>query len=248
MGYIPISISIIANKFSIIKYEGNVKVKNTMLDRLVGLLAPHHCYHCGQVGGVLCGNCKYDIVSEKRLVCIKCGRPTKQDNLCQFCPAPYQRAWFVTERTGVVSKIINDYKFNHVKEAHRSLAELLAETLPALPEETVIVPVPTVSSHIRERGYDHLLLIARRLAYLKKRPLQKVLMRVTKTKQRQAGARQRQKQASQAFMVFKKLDKDKIYLIIDDVKTTGATLDYATLALKKAGAKQIWVAVVACSK
>lgn len=219
-----------------------------MLDRLISLLAPHHCYQCGQVGSVLCDNCKYDIVSEKRLTCLRCGQPAEQGNLCQFCPAPYQRAWFVAERTGVLAKIINDYKFANLKEAYRPLAELLAETLPDLPEETVIVPIPTVPSHIRERGYDHLLLIAKQLARLKQRPLQQALVRVTKTKQRQAGAQQRQEQASQAFKVFKKLDKQKIYLVIDDVKTTGATLDYATLALKKAGARQVWVAVVACSK
>jgi ComF family protein len=141
--------------------------------------------------------------------------------------------------------LIGDFKFNRVKSAYKPLGDLLLNVLPQLPSNIVIVPVPTVSGHIRERGYDHIHLIASYVAKSRHVPYQRLIVRKSSTKQRQASAKQRDLQAKSAFVVNEKVDSEKIYLLIDDVVTTGATIKYAAKSLRDAGATQVWVAVVA---
>jgi predicted amidophosphoribosyltransferase len=115
-----------------------------------------------------------------------------------------------------------------------------------LPAETIIVPIPTIAAHVRQRGYDHIQLVARQFAKLRggmsfERPLE----RISTASQRGANKRQRFTQAESAFRVTTSLKADRPYLLIDDVVTTNATLRYAALALRDAGAQQVWVAVIA---
>ena len=158
---------------------------------------------------------------------------------------PYKRVWVVGERKGVLQRLIGLYKFERAKSAYKILGDLVLSSLPELPLNTVIVPVPTVSSHIRERGYDHMLLIAKYVA--KKRGLEckQLLLRKTNTKQRQTGAKKRLEQARQAFVAKTNIDQEVPYLLLDDVITTGATIKYASQALLDFGAKQVWVAAIA---
>lgn len=178
--------------------------------------------------------------------CIQCGRLIGGDNLCQTCRLPYQKAWCAAERAGVVERLIDAYKLDHVYAAHRPLAELLLERIGFLPPDTVIVPVPTIPAHIRQRGYDHTLLLARYIAKRRNVIISPALRRLNNAVQRQATKSQRIKQAKVAFAANPHdIDPGRPYLILDDVVTTGATLRYAALALHKAGARHIWAAAVA---
>lgn len=87
-------------------------------------------------------------------------------------------------------------------------------------------------------------LIARHFARQRNLPFVATLQRRTNTKQRAASARQRTTNAKEAFAVHKKPDPEKIYLLIDDVVTTGATIKYATKTLLDAGAMTVWVASI----
>lgn len=216
-----------------------------MLDMLMSLIAPHHCCGCDIVGTVLCESCKYNILDDPFVGCISCGAGLAgQSGICKRCTVPYSRGWCVADRRSTVQNLIGNYKFNNTRGAHIELAELLNDRLPMLPSNVVVVPVPTVSSHIRERGYDHMLLVAKRLARLRSLPLETALQRKTKTKQRDATARRRNKQAKDAFYCPKVLDSSRVYLVLDDVITTGATVKYASRALLDAGAKEVWVASI----
>ena len=104
------------------------------------------------------------------------------------------------------------------------LASLLHERLPELPANVIIVPIPTVSGHVRERGFDHMSLIARRFAKRRGLPVASVLRRITSTKQRDASRTKRIAQAKAAFECPRQLDSEKIYLLLDDVMTTGSTM------------------------
>ncbi|MCX6728152.1 MAG: hypothetical protein NTV39_00060 [Candidatus Saccharibacteria bacterium] len=158
---------------------------------------------------------------------------------------PYEKAWVVGERDGPLQRLVGLYKFERAKAAYKSLGDLLLDVLPELPTETVIVPIPTTTGRIRERGYDHMLLIARYVAQARGLKYQQLVRRQTNTKQRQATASKRDLQAKNAFFVSGKIDADTPFLIIDDVMTTGATIKYASLALCNAGAKHVWVAIIA---
>ena len=230
--------------YGIINKTNEQNVKNTMIDRLLSHLAPHLCYVCQKIGSVLCDNCKNDIVDASFSGCLGCRMPLLPTQTCLSCDLPYSLAWCVGERTAVLREVIDDYKFNYVFEAHKVLADLLAAAMPRLPSDCVVVPVPTISRHIRQRGYDHLLLIARHLARQKDVTLETLLQRNANTIQTGRTRHQRIAQAEAAFQV-RGICKDKTILLVDDVTTTGATLHAAATLLRNAGARQIWVAVLA---
>lgn len=216
-----------------------------MIDTLLGILAPHHCYGCDRIGTLLCVNCNYDIIMEPYDGCLACGRPAGMNGRCKRCRLPYQRAWCAAERSGVIERVINAYKFSRVKAAHVPLADLLHTVIGELPPDTRIVPIPTIPHHIRQRGYDHIKLIARRLARRRGLGVAPLLSRQTVSVQHEVGRAARLTQARQAFHVIGELDPAVPYLLVDDVVTTGATLRYAAEALHRAGAREIWVAAIA---
>lgn len=216
-----------------------------MIDTLLSLVAPHYCSGCGENGTLLCDNCKYDIVSESYNACVACGKAQAlTQGICTDCNVPYARGWCVADRRDQLERLINMYKFGNAKAAHKPLARLLHEYLPELPENVVIVPIPTVASHIRERGFDHMVLIAKHFAKYRRLPVASPLRRATSTKQRDASRTKRIAQAKAAFACPQQLDGEKIYLLLDDVMTTGSTMRYAAQKLRAAGAEQIWAATI----
>ena len=174
-----------------------------------------------------------------------CGKNAGKHGICRTCTVPYARAWCVGERSGVLRQVIDSYKFYNNYAAHQVLASLLSERIGKLPGDCIIVPIPTVPAHIRQRGYDHMLLVAKKLAKAQGLPFATPLFRETTTKQRGQDRNERQVQASRAFGVNGGLRKDAIYVLVDDVVTTGATLHFAAKALFDAGAETVWAAAIA---
>lgn len=216
-----------------------------MIDTVLSFLAPHRCSGCAISGTLLCDNCKYDIISEPFSACGACGKGiAKKNGVCGKCDVPYMQIWCVSDRRDQLQRLIDNYKFTNARAAYRPLADLLHERLPELPTNTIVVPVPTVNSHIRQRGYDHMLLVARRFARLRKLPIDTSLRRITNTKQRSASAKQRAANAKVAFACSKTLDADATYILIDDVVTTGSTVRYAAQVLLDAGAGTVRVASI----
>ncbi len=220
-----------------------LNVKSTMVDRLLSQLAPHYCCSCGEIGSLLCDSCEYDIVSEQFVGCLLCGRLTLSPGAC--CGSPIARTWCAGERSGGLEELINRFKFEYAKAAYIQLGDVLLSALPQLPAGTIIVPIPTVRSHIRQRGYDHTLLLAEYIARERCLTLSRALMRRMATIQRGADRKTRIKQAKEAFEVKLPLESGIPYLLIDDVVTTGSTLRYAAETLRSAGATVVWAAAVA---
>jgi len=151
----------------------------------------------------------------------------------------------VGEREGGLKNLIDKYKFERGYAAYKPLAELLVARIGTLPPDCTLVPIPTISKHIRVRGYDHALLLARQLGRLQGRPVRPLLRRKGSAVQHKATRRQRIIRAKNAFEVKFPLRADTTYVLIDDVYTTGATLEYAAETLLNAGARKVWAAVVA---
>ena len=172
-----------------------------------------------------------------------CGTLTT-GGICVKHRNPISAAWIAGERDDVLAHVIDVFKFERCKSAYRDLAEVLLETMPIVPADTVVTSVPTVRSHIRERGYDHALLIAKAVAKRRGLPYKRLLQRETSTRQRGASRKERFGQAKEAFTVLSVAIPPKI-LIIDDVVTTGATLHFAAKLLKDAGAETVFVAAIA---
>lgn len=224
---------------------GGQNVKNTMVDKMLEFVAPHLCSGCEKVGTLLCSHCKYDIIKNSFNTCILCGGQHMAEACCES-PHLYKNVWCVGPRVGALQRLIGGYKFQHMKSAARELASLLDARLPALSENTIIVPIPTAASHARERGYDHMLLIAQYLGQFRGLRVERRLLgrRETKT-QHHANRKDRIEQAASAFQLIGEVGRDIPYLVLDDVLTTGATITEAGRLLMHAGAQNLSLAIIA---
>ncbi len=216
-----------------------------MIESPLRVLAPHYCVSCGTIGQILCMYCKCNIESEQYEACLVCSGPVGGgEALCSHHILPYSRAWCVGERSAALRALLDQYKFERAKDTYHELAQLLDLSLPVLPEDVVVVPVPTIAPHIRRRGFDHTALVAKELAKRRGLIYQHAIERVTTTSQLGKGKRDRRKQAAQAFACVRPAQPGR-YLLIDDIFTTGATVEFAAQALRDAGATEVWLAIVA---
>jgi ComF family protein len=210
---------------------GGINVKNTIVERVLEYVAPHPCFGCGKVGTSLCQYCKYDIVNEPFVGCILCGKP-EMTGMCANHGVAIANTAVVGVRQGVLKELIDGLKFHYVMAAARSAAELLHETLPLYPAGTVIVPVPTLSSHVRQRGFDQVALIARHFAALRGMTVQPLLSRVNKATQHRLNRDARVREAKSAFSYNAyEISVHTPILLIDDIITTGATITQASNVL-----------------
>lgn len=215
-----------------------------MFDKLLNFTAPHYCYGCHNVGTLLCADCKYNIISEPYTACVNCRRPRNGATAtCKACSSAYSRNWVVGERSDVLKYLINGYKFDREKAAASILAALLDETLPQMPVGTIVTYAPTSNKHRRQRGYDHMRLVA--AAFAKRRNLQftTALHHISNSVQHGAKKSVRYKQAKEAYQP--KQVEGAIYLLLDDIFTTGATAEFASRALLKVGADEVWLGIIA---
>ncbi len=205
------------------------------------MLAPHSCRGCGRIGMVLCDRCKNYIISEHATY-----QPKFPSDFLASLDA--NAAIFVLgARTGLVGKMVHDLKYDSVRALARALAELLDATLPEFRGAVSIVPLPTSTKHIRARGLDHTLLIAKRLAKLRGYRVEKLLMRAKNTTQVGASAAERQAQAAQAYAVQSgaTVDDRTTYLLLDDVWTTGASMQAALNQFRTLRPKRVQLVLLA---
>ena len=223
-----------------------INVKNTIVKQLAEALSPHYCCSCGTIGSVLCESCKYDIVNEPKMVCFACKKPIcPPEAVCNSCILPYSYCWTLGERSDSLEQLINVSKYESCRQGCIVQAELIHTILPVLPDNTIITSIPTINRHIRERGYDHAAKIAKHLAKLRKVIYKTTLLRRESSVQQGASRSMRLKQAAKAYQVSQALDDEKVYLLVDDVVTTGASLKRASMILLEGGAKQVWVVATA---
>ena len=157
-------------------------------------------------------------------------------NECPHCHLPL--AYVVGHRDGLLEVLIHDYKYDSARALASSLADIMQCILPCnLPDNTVIVPLPTTTKHIRVRGMDHTYLIAKYLGKMKHFAVQSVLVRAKNTVQVGATRKERIKQAPLAYTIDTgiELDFEATYLLLDDVWTTGASMKSAIELLRGAG-------------
>jgi ComF family protein len=223
-----------------------VNVKNTIIEALLLKVAPHLCFGCGKIGTPLCHNCKYNIVSEPFLGCVLCGN-VSAEGICAQHDTPICKAWAVSKRLTVLKRVIDAYKFENVKAASQVLIDLMDDRLSLLPANTIIVPIPTASSHIRQRGYDHIDILARLLAKKRNMSIAYLLQRSSSATQHRLNKVERQHEAGNAFRVTEAtaIDPNTPFLILDDIITTGSTISSAAKVLADAGAKTVFVVALA---
>ena len=117
----------------------------------------------------------------------------------------------VGRREGILKKLVVEYKYQSRRGFARTLAELLAGAVPSevaerlVSEQALVVPLPTIDRHIRERGFDHTAKMAKEFTRMTGLTYAPLLKRVNKTVQVGSDERTRKKQASEAYEIVEKV-------------------------------------------
>lgn len=211
------------------------------LDNLIGLIAPHNCLGCGGLGSLLCGDCAKQLPSPVSR-CYRCHRVTENGRTCTRCRR-VSKLFSLNARTryeGTAEALVQKLKYGNAASAADDIARELAPLLPRA-SELLITHLPTATSRVRTRGYDQAELIAKSLSRRSGLPYASLLLRLGQAHQVGAGREERIKQAADIYRARStgRLAGASIVLV-DDVITTGASLEAAAKALKAAGAKRIY--------
>jgi ComF family protein len=228
-----------------ILYFMAVKI-TSLIEKMVGLVAPYSCFGCGSKDNILCFGCYASQVVRPESFCALCGGPSRDWQLCNACRlrSGLEHVWVGAEHAGLVQKVVQVYKFERARVAYVPLARLLIDSLPY--GDWHLVPIPTASNHVRQRGYDQTLLLAEQVADIRQLPLLRPLRRVSNVRQVGANRAERLAQAEGVFQIVPRAEvKGKNIVLIDDVCTTGATLSAAARELRRAGASEVHAVVCA---
>jgi len=200
------------------------------------------------LGDVLCGCCKNDILMDYVNRCPKCLREI--NGKCDKCKLPFLLSYMVGFRGDIVGQMVQEFKFFGIRSYGDKIAETINEVVPKIEGEIVLVPLPTISKHIRERGVDHTLYMAKKLAKHRGWKVEQVLVRNKNAVQIGSDAVTRKIQAGEAYKMSPKckIRKDVTYILIDDVWTTGASMLEAEKILHSEGVENVGCIVVVSAK
>ena len=253
-----------------IKSKQLYRVKITIEKFILDMVLPNRCVRCQREGGIFCDRCK------KYISIINPGYVMEDMyGFEKLLVAGLKEGWFERMVRDFKYKGRRDYGeflaeklgeviFGEIKrmrfgdELSNKSGEVTCGVLRKVETEIkeirqiVLVPLPTIRKHIRERGFDHTLRICFELEnFLKKRlddfgisvEYQSLLVRKNKTVQVGKEKKERVKQAEKAYGIREgiKIENKTLYILVDDVTTTGASLVAAKKILQ---ADQVWAAVL----
>ena len=219
---------------------------------------PSECGICGRWPSQrVCGDCATRWAGEL-LRCRRCALPlaggATECGACLRSPPAFDAAWAAVDYGYPWSLLLAQLKFQQDPGAALALAQLLARVpgvAAALASARCLVPVPLSDERLRERGFNQAALLAAALARLRQAPgcANQLLVRTRHTPAQSGLQRaQRLRNLRAAFEVppqqAARIAGQRVVLV-DDIMTTGATLDAAAQALRVAGATHICAMVVA---
>jgi len=237
-------------------------MKNNLLD----ILLPPSCLGCKSEGYFICNNCRGNIEEYNYFVCPLCKKRDVDGHLDKICrdksgltrylgaPLPY--------RNETVRKLIHAFKYSYAKDIAAPLSNILIEFLDKnkfleliakYKNRILIIPVPMYDFNERERGFNQATEIAKIISLKYGIALtNKALLKIKNTS-KQADIKEKEKRRENISGAFKCLElvkdqdllKNKIIILVDDVYTSGATMHECALALRSAGAAQVWGMTVA---
>lgn len=214
---------------------------------LLAVLTPPLCVVCrvptAAGGSMLCPVCVRSMpwLPERR--CASCGLVQHRGDTCPARDAAFACAWSPVAYDGVARGLVRALKYDGTLAAARLMAAQIATNAPSWllggdVRSAVLVPVPTVRMRTRRRGFDPAALLARELATRTGLTVDACLRRRGRARQVGAGRRQRRDSARLRVELSGEAPAGLVVLV-DDVHTTGATLQACAAALRAAGTPRV---------
>lgn len=223
-------------------------------DALLSVLFAPRCTACGApldhpTSGPVCGGCWCAILPLTPPLCDRCGDPLpawrtvsiplERCPRCRRRPAAVDRTRAVGAYEGTLRSIVHALKYDGCRSLARPLARLMRDRgADMLAGASAVVPVPLHGSRRRDRGFNQARDLARHLGL----PLVDALRRVRATApQAELPAAQRHANVRDAFAVRRPVAalRTRVVVLVDDVSTTGATLNACARVLKEAGVGEV---------
>ena len=198
----------------------------------------------GLLDGPCCPRCGIPFISQAALS----HSPGHQCGDCRKKPPRFDQAVAAARYEGVMIRAIHLFKYRGKSRLKQVLGSMLLKIVDRLPTSDCLIPVPLHPSRLREREFNQALLLCDYIGEKTHLPVfPEGLQRVRETTpQVGLSIKDRRRNIRQAFVP---LDPEKIkgrrVLLVDDVLTTGATVNECARVLKRAGAKRVCVLTVA---
>ena len=217
----------------------------------------YSCFVCGrEIEGLeyhICDDCKKNLPFIDGHVCSKCGQPIlKGSAYCDNCRSRefvFDEARAVFEYNEQTKGTILGVKYRNEKYLAKFFAKFMFDTLENWGIDVdVVIPVPTTKTRLKERGYNQAELMANELAKLLEVPIlaNAVSKRENTQKQKELTFKERQENMKGVFSLDKRFILNfKNILIVDDVFTTGATVNELSKELRKGNSAKIYVITAA---
>lgn len=205
-----------------------------LFQTLLDLIFPAACSGCERVDAAWCWHCQQNLENAPIMPVTR-----HSDGIGAIASTALH--------DGILQKAIHGLKYDNLPQLAQPLGVRLAQTLTIFEwSPDVIIPIPNHINRLKSRGYNQAQLIAETVANLTQLPcLPHAAQRIRDT-QSQVGlnSRERKLNVADAFWADQKVVEGKTVLLIDDVLTTGATLNGCGQALLHAGAKQVYCLTV----
>lgn len=242
------------------RWEGGGLTVTPIMD----LIFPRRCPVCqdiavpGTHAGLICPGCREKLPYVKGPCCMKCGKELEceEQEYCEDCmriPKHYVKGYPVFNYTEPIQKGIMAFKYHN----RREYAEFYGEEMWGRFGQDFrqmgldgILPVPLHWRKQRRRGYNQAELLARQLSRRLQVPVySKLLIRCVYTiPQKELNDRERLNNLKRAFLFRKNDVKLNRILLVDDIYTTGATIEACTEVLQQAGIEQIYYTSICIGK
>jgi len=216
---------------------------------ILDLVFPISCLACGLEQTHLCASCQTKLNRVEKQACIACQQPApfgKTHPNCLTKNIVDGALCALSYKDKNVERVIEAFKYNFVSELSKPLAELMMETvrrqeLSDYFKDFIIIPVPLHPRRFNWRGFNQAELLIQSLSERLNIPQDLKLVIRSKFTQPQVklSAEERKRNLNNAFTVLGNPAGKKI-LIVDDVITSGSTINELAKILKRSGANEVW--------
>jgi ComF family protein len=220
------------------------------LTSIWNLIFPKKCINCKREGQYLCEDCLSLIEMNPFNYCL-CEK-LERKNKCDNCKnRNLDRILSATSFKGIVREAIHKLKYSYLEELSVPLSLLILNYLQnincQIDNSFIIVPVPMHPKKKRRRGFNQSEEIAKIISQSTNIPLSTTLIKIKETKpQMELNRIERMENIKNCFAINNEKEiENKTILLLDDVYTTGTTIEECAKVLKENGAKEVWGLTIA---